>query len=146
MQFFQIQVLYGLEYAYAIQTIKSEAIKKLEPSISDSVLQFADVTCSSMNPLKDGKASTSQGESHECIVKNDITIIHADSEINSKCDERSNQDSFSKNFRLGGLSWSLPEDRKLEDYLLLWIGSANSAFANIVLTYNSCNIGKMDFI
>lgn len=129
-----------------METIKSETIKTLEPSISDSVLQFADVTCSSMDPLKDDETNKSQDESHKCISKIDITNIHADNEINLKCDERSNQKSFSKKFRLGGLSWILPEDRKMEDYLLFWIGSDNSAFANIVLTYNSCNIGKMDFI
>jgi diphthamide biosynthesis protein 2 len=43
---------------------------------------------------------------------------------------------------IGGLSWELPSGQKMEDYLLLWIGSDNSAFANVVLTFNGCEIGR----
>lgn len=43
---------------------------------------------------------------------------------------------------IGGLIWDLPTGQKMEDYLLLWIGTDNSAFANVVLTFNGCEIGR----
>lgn len=43
---------------------------------------------------------------------------------------------------IGGLSWRIPQGRKMEDYLLFWIGSDNQAFANVVLTFNNCEIGN----
>ncbi|CAH8269180.1 unnamed protein product [Arabidopsis lyrata] len=47
-------------------------------------------------------------------------------------------------YRLGGLTWDLPEGSKIEDYLLFWIGSDSSAFANVVLTFNGCDIVRYD--
>lgn len=49
--------------------------------------------------------------------------------------------SSSRSYTLGGLTWDLPEGSKIEDYLLFWIGSDNSAFANVVLTFNGCDVG-----
>ncbi|KAL0328253.1 UNVERIFIED_CONTAM: 2-(3-amino-3-carboxypropyl)histidine synthase subunit [Sesamum calycinum] len=46
----------------------------------------------------------------------------------------------SQHYKVGGLSWTLPQGRKMEDYLLFWIGLENPAFANVVLTFNSCEI------
>lgn len=88
-------------------------------------VQFANVMCSVMNPSKDPQ------------VSNDIV---------GAADGLTSSNSFgtvSGNvYRIGGLVWELPEGRKMEDYLLFWIGSDNSAFANIVLTYSGCEIGK----
>lgn len=86
--------------------------------------QFANVMCSVMNPSKDPEAS------------NDLL---------APADRLTSSNSFgtvSGNvYSIGGLVWELPEGDKMEDYLLFWIGSNNSAFANIVLTYNGCEIG-----
>ncbi|ESQ38557.1 hypothetical protein EUTSA_v10028620mg [Eutrema salsugineum] len=52
--------------------------------------------------------------------------------------------SSSRNYRLGGLTWDLPQGNKIEDYLLFWIGSDSSAFANVVLTFNGCDVVRYD--
>ncbi|CAN6448785.1 unnamed protein product [Victoria cruziana] len=45
-----------------------------------------------------------------------------------------------RRFCLGGLIWEVPEDCKLEDCVLLWVGADDAAFSNVVLTFNSCEI------
>ena len=87
-------------------------------------IQFANVMCSVMNPSKDPQVS---------------------SDILRAADGLTSSNSFgtvSGNvYSIGGLVWELPEGSKMEDFLLFWIGSNNSAFANIVLTYSGCEIG-----
>lgn len=80
--------------------------------------------CSVMNPSKDRKLS------------NELP-----GPAGSLTDDTSFGTTSSVTYSIGGLVWKLPEGRKMEDYLLFWIGSNNSAFANIVLTYNGCEIG-----
>lgn len=112
-------VLYGLEYAYARQDIREALVIQL------SSLYYADVVCSVMNPLENSK--TSNG----CLGVND----------------NANQGSggtVSRQYRIGGLCWSLPDGHKIEDYLLCWVGAENEAFANIVMTFNGCEIVRYD--
>ncbi|KAH9783253.1 2-(3-amino-3-carboxypropyl)histidine synthase subunit 2 [Citrus sinensis] len=45
---------------------------------------------------------------------------------------------------IGGLVWNIPDRKKMEEHLLFWIGSDNSAFANVVLTFNGCEIVRYD--
>ncbi|CAH1436135.1 unnamed protein product [Lactuca virosa] len=47
-------------------------------------------------------------------------------------------------YRIGGLFWSLNEGHTMDDYSLFFIGPDNSAFANVVLTFNSCEIVRYD--
>lgn len=54
----------------------------------------------------------------------------------------SNASSDGAIYRIGGLTWKLPEGQSMEDYLLFWIGLDNSAFSNVVLTFNACEIGS----
>lgn len=42
---------------------------------------------------------------------------------------------------VGGLTWSLPVGHRIEDYLIFYVGSDDPAFANILMTYNACEIG-----
>jgi len=44
-------------------------------------------------------------------------------------------------YSIGGLTWKLPQGQSMDDYLLFWIGLDDSAFANVVLTFNTCEIG-----
>lgn len=44
-------------------------------------------------------------------------------------------------YSIGGLTWKLPEGQSMDDYLVFWIGHDDSAFANVVLTFNACEIG-----
>lgn len=86
-------------------------------------VQFADVMCSVMNPLSDPQVSND-------IAADGVTSSNSFGTVSGNV------------YRIGGLVWELPEGSKMEDYLLFWIGSNNSAFANIVLTYSGCEIGK----
>lgn len=117
---FQLQVLFGLEYAHSVQHIK-EAL--LESSVSCKFdpkpeVHFADVLSSVMFPSKD------------------VTKINELQEPDSRCNE-ANGTIYS----IGGLTWKLPKGQSMDDYLLFWIGLDDSAFANVVLTFNSCEIG-----
>lgn len=77
-----------------------------------------------MNPSKGHKVSNEvQGTSGSLTDNNSFGTVSANT------------------YSIGGLVWKLPEGHKMDDYLLFWIGSNNSAFANIVLTYNGCEIG-----
>ncbi|RDY04163.1 2-(3-amino-3-carboxypropyl)histidine synthase subunit 2, partial [Mucuna pruriens] len=118
-----VMVLYGLEYAHSMQQIK-EAL--LESSMScrfdpKSEVHFADVPSSVMFPSKD------------------IKKINGLQEPASGCNGASETI-----YRIGGLTWKLPEGQNMDDYLLFWIGLDDSAFANVVLTFNACEIVRYD--
>ncbi|EYU30525.1 hypothetical protein MIMGU_mgv1a005439mg [Erythranthe guttata] len=112
-----ILVLFGLEYAHAIPEIKKNlaySVSTIVGSASMSSLLFADVICSFISP------------SETCQPASQVGPVD------------------SQNYSIGGLTWRLPEGRKMEDYSLFWIGSDNPAFSNVVLTFNSCEIVRYD--
>ncbi|XP_023741951.1 uncharacterized protein LOC111890018 isoform X2 [Lactuca sativa] len=55
-----------------------------------------------------------------------------------------NGDAATTTYRIGGLFWSLNEGHTMDDYSLCFIGPDNSAFANLVLTFNACEIVRYD--
>lgn len=126
-----VLVLFGLEYTYAMHDIK-EALAaetlKLSGSESTLVICCADALCSAVDP-SEGKMS-SNGQ-----------VGDADN-ISSGCDTGDTKVHLSSS--IGGLTWSLPRGQRIEDWLLFWIGSDNSAFANAVLTFNGCKIVRYD--
>ncbi|XP_051144426.1 uncharacterized protein LOC127260635 isoform X2 [Andrographis paniculata] len=121
-----VLVLYGLEYAHAISDIEKALVSK-ESSLSGSMLEYiyADVSCSAMNPSKTFEPANQ-------LEFDDTSAIN-------KCFEQTSQ-----NYSIGGLSWILPQGRRMEDYLVIWIGLDNPAFANVVLTFNNCEIVRYD--
>ncbi|GFP79145.1 diphthamide biosynthesis protein 2 [Phtheirospermum japonicum] len=124
-----VMVLYGLEYAHAISEIKklSTSSASIELGFTSTLEHFyADVSCSVICP------SEARGPSTQCGP--------IDSQIMNECiDEETSQD-----YNIGGLTWTLPQGPKMEDHLLFWIGSEDTAFANVVLTFNSCEIVRYD--
>ncbi|TYI66043.1 hypothetical protein E1A91_D09G197800v1 [Gossypium mustelinum] len=119
-----IVVLYGLEYAHAISHIK-EAMVEAMPKTKLELI-FSDVMCSIINPLEDHRKSDELGYLGSCSSVNSLGVA-----TGTRCS-------------LGGLIWDLLEGRRMEDYLLLWIGPDNSAFSNVVLTFNGCEIVRYD--
>ncbi|KAK2641962.1 hypothetical protein Ddye_023725 [Dipteronia dyeriana] len=121
-----VLVLYGLEYAYAIPHIREALTEASTSYVSGSKLEinFASVICSVINPAEDHKS------------------------IHGSADGSTTDESFGKEAgtrcAIGGLNWNIPEGHKMEDYLLFWIGSDNSAFANVVFTFNGCEIVRYD--
>lgn len=101
-----------------------EAVTEASTSCFGSQLQisFADVVCSVRNPSehksKDAPDGGFSGSENSGVV-------------------------LCKRYSIGGLIWSIREGHKMEDYLLFWIGADNSAFANAVLTFNGCEIGRI---
>ncbi|KAG0490509.1 hypothetical protein HPP92_007372 [Vanilla planifolia] len=130
-----VLVLYGLEYAHALPEIKEKvAILSHSAGLNQMVL-YADVVSSIIIPSGDKDIRD--------IHDGDITLNHGDKKdacMPSKC---SKMDSEMR-YGLGGLAWSVPTGHQLEDYLILWIGAEDSAFANILLTFNSCEIVRYD--
>lgn len=113
-----ILVLFGLEYTHAMCRIK----ETLAAQASKNVL-CADVLCTSMDPCKDFTFSNN----HDKGTSNKI--------CSTKTGTR---------YSIGGLSWELPEHKKIEDYVLFWVGPDNAALANILLTFNRCEIVRYD--
>lgn len=99
---------------------------KLCGSTSRLDIHYADVICSIMNPA--GKSETSDEHLES------ISILNSDG-----CSGKTTGMSY----KIGGLGWCIPEGSRIEDYTIFWIGSDNSAFANVVLTFNGCEIGKI---
>lgn len=126
------QVLFGLEYGHAINEVKEALlVNLLRPCGSASKLEFhfADVMCSVMSPSEGCKTSNGHAGPASSVTTDDncaATVL--------------------TRFSIGGLTWMLPKGKKMEEYLILWVGSDNSAFANVVLTFNGCEIGGQLFI
>ncbi|XP_039062162.1 2-(3-amino-3-carboxypropyl)histidine synthase subunit 2-like [Hibiscus syriacus] len=120
-----IVVLYGLEYAHAISQIRG-ALMEAIPKIKVELI-FSDVLCSIINPLEDHRKSDG--------LQGCLGIYSSGNSLGAATGTR---------YSLGGLTWDLPEGQKMEDYLLLWIGPDNSAFSNVVLTFNGCEIVRYD--
>ncbi|KAI3746667.1 hypothetical protein L6452_09106 [Arctium lappa] len=124
-----VVVLFGLEYAHALQdVIEASMVQKtsLCGLTSRFELHFADVMSQAMIPKR---SSGTNGQSG----------LLSSSTGNGDCG-----DAVGNTYRIGGLLWSLEEGRSMEDYSLFWIGPDNSAFANVVLTFNSCEIVRYD--
>ena len=72
----------------------------------------------------------------------DIESLNGFEEPASECANNIGSNGASgTRYNIGGLTWNLPDGQNMEDYLLFWIGPDNSAFANVVLTFNACEIG-----
>ncbi|XP_038712456.1 2-(3-amino-3-carboxypropyl)histidine synthase subunit 2 isoform X2 [Tripterygium wilfordii] len=123
-----VMVLYGLEYAHAVPCIR-EALgeaARLSESISKLHIDFADVACSVIDPSADCKRSDEL-----------LRPVTGYSSVGSGAEPGTRHS-------IGGLIWDLPKGHKMEDHLLFWVGSENSAFANAVLTFNGCEIVRYD--
>lgn len=125
-----MQVLFGLEYAHAIPDIKV-AVSDFEFSRSNGStsrldLHFGDVTCSVMDPSENSKTSNGNIELDDGFTAN-----------------QGSGHQIGTRYSIGGLSWVLPEGHYIQEYLLYWVGADNAAFANVVLTFNACEIGKV---
>ncbi|KZV43635.1 diphthamide biosynthesis protein 2 [Dorcoceras hygrometricum] len=112
------QVLFGLEYVHTIPEIK-EALTACISSLNGEFV-FADAKCSVISP------------SGASVPQNQLRLY--DNQLDGECSLKGTY----LDYTMGGLSWRLPEGRKMEDYLLFWIGLDNTAFANVLLTFNSC--------
>ncbi|XP_078434777.1 diphthamide synthesis DPH2 family protein [Wolffia australiana] len=113
-----ILVLYGLEFAYVLESIEKEVANKLSDccvTIPEPI--FADISCFNVDPP----------DTHSRDISNTV-------ESNGR----------EKSYCLGGLTWSLPADRTMEQYLLVWIGSESSAFTNAMLMFNGCEAARYD--
>ncbi|PIN08620.1 Diphthamide biosynthesis protein [Handroanthus impetiginosus] len=124
-----VLVLFGLEYAHAIPEIKSALLSDascLSGSVSTSEHLFADASCSFISPSGTFGPANQPGS--------------IDRRVENECLDEEN----SQNYKIGGLSWRLPQGRTMEDYSLFWIGLDNPAFSNVVLTFNSCEIVRYD--
>ncbi|KAL6992285.1 hypothetical protein U1Q18_010393 [Sarracenia purpurea var. burkii] len=127
-----IVVLFGLEYAHAMQDIKDALVMESSRSeVSTSRLQiyFADVMCSVMNPSENFEISNGLSG-----LNGGLTANHGSG------------NAMGTQYSIGGLSWNLPESPTniLHDYLLYWVGADNAAFANVVLTFSGCEIVRYD--
>jgi diphthamide biosynthesis protein 2 len=122
-----VQVLYGLEYSYSIKNVREALVDalRLPESKSELGVHLADVMSSVTNPSDDNKSSNGLGgPAGDCTEDKTFGMAPGSS------------------YSIGGLIWTLPDGHRMEDYLLFWIGSDNSAFANVVLTFNGCDIGR----
>lgn len=130
--------MYGLEYAHALVDLKevTESLL-LSHSIPIFKINYAEVVGSVLNP------------SGDCTTDNNQVGLQCDSTTDAKFTDDGDEQygngrrMESASYGLGGLIWNIPSPHKIEDYLLFWIGQDNTAFTNVILTFNNCEIGKL---
>ncbi|KAM0833152.1 hypothetical protein ACQ4PT_064446 [Festuca glaucescens] len=132
-----ILVLCGLEYAHALDDLKGAAAELCKSDSCNHEIQYADVMCSEMSPSSSPTAEEQCRQSNESTHNDDLANF-----VNSCC----NVEGSMRKYNLGGLTWSISIDDKIDDYLLYWIGQDNSAFANVALTFNKCDIVRYDTV
>ncbi|KAJ1295318.1 hypothetical protein BS78_01G215100 [Paspalum vaginatum] len=140
-----ILVLYGLEYAYALDDLRQTFEESCKSSLCNPEVQYADILCSVMSP------SSSATEEHKCPESTGTSYsghFSVNSDVASFPNNRCSMESSSSTYKyiLGGVTWNISVQEKMEDFLIFWIGQDNSAFANIVLTFNKCEIVRYDTI
>lgn len=128
-----MQILFGLEYAYAVEEVKSAMVQQV-PSLSNSEVHFAEVKASVIKPANDSEKQDAKSSLSDNFDANEDLSQNGYDHSNSKSGKV-------RSYSLGGLVWKLPLDCEMTDHLLFWIGSDNSAFANLVLTFGDCEIG-----
>ncbi|XP_051179641.1 uncharacterized protein [Lolium perenne] len=133
----RILVLCGLEYAHALDDLKGAAAELCKSDSCNHEIQYADVMCSEMSPSSSPTAEEQCPQSNESTHNDDLANF-----VNSCC----NVEGSMRKYNLGGLTWSISIDEKIDDYLLYWIGEDNSAFANVALTFNKCDIVRYDTV
>ncbi|XP_059296124.1 uncharacterized protein LOC132049378 [Lycium ferocissimum] len=121
-----ILVLYGLEYAHAITEIKASVGTQ---SCSKLEVRYADITSPVITPSETFSSM---------IEKPELS----DGQCANGCSTEENNASY----RIGGLTWSFPVGHRMEDYLLFYVGSDDSAFANTLMSYNTCELVRYDAI
>ncbi|XP_077227933.1 diphthamide synthesis DPH2 family protein [Tasmannia lanceolata] len=144
-----VMVLFGLEYAHAVESIKeSMTVKSLRSCTSNLQPHYAGIRCSVMNPLEDNKIYNGQFGSFNDPASDGDLLKCFDTSKSQESDycRQINSSISSTSYSLGGLILNLPEGHKIKDYLLFWIGSDNPAFANVVLTFNDCEIVRYDAV
>ncbi|KNA10887.1 hypothetical protein SOVF_140160, partial [Spinacia oleracea] len=126
-----VLVLLGLEYTYAMHDLKealADEALKLSTSSSKLDISCASVLSPAVAPPEEKTASNGQVEAVNNL---------------SGCPEAGDAEVYTS-YNIGGLTWRLPHGQQIEDYLVFWIGPDNSAFANVVLTFNACEIVRYD--
>ncbi|RCV32179.1 hypothetical protein SETIT_6G237100v2 [Setaria italica] len=138
----RILVLYGLEYAYALVDLRRTFEESCKSNSCNPEVQYADVLCSVMSPssitTEENNCHLSSGTS----CSGDLSINSDLAALNNRCGIECT--SSTHKYSLGGVTWTVSVQEKMEDYLIFWIGQDNSAFANIVLTFNKCEIVRYD--
>ncbi|WVZ52904.1 LOW QUALITY PROTEIN: hypothetical protein U9M48_003906 [Paspalum notatum var. saurae] len=133
----QCVVSYGLEYAYALDDLRQAFEESCKSSSCNPEVQYADILCSVMSP------SSSATEEHKCPESTGTSYNgHFSTFPDNRCSTESS--SFTHKYILGGVTWNISVQEKMEEFLIFWIGQDNSAFANIVLTFNKCEIVRYD--
>jgi diphthamide biosynthesis protein 2 len=137
--------LYGLEYAYALDDIRQAIQEACKSCPSNLEVQYADVLCSVMSP----SSSSSVGDEFPQLSGTSCSGgLSIDSDAATFLNNHSTmeQSSSTRKYSLGGVTWDISAEDNMEDYFLFWIGQDNSAFMNIVLTFNKCEIGLFSYI
>lgn len=154
-----VVVLFGLDYAHAIEDIK----RGVEAS-GDGGVVFAGVPKREMEPLRSRQVVGSGGCSQERVTScsqggcTPSQACNGSRVPSSGCSTCSSLDPVSSGLSsaeelkeerletsqpsdsIGGLKWSLPKDVAMEDVAVLWIGEEGAALTNLLLTYNKNTI------
>uniref|UniRef100_A0ACD5X4G8 Uncharacterized protein n=1 Tax=Avena sativa TaxID=4498 RepID=A0ACD5X4G8_AVESA len=139
-----ILVLCGLEYSHALDDLKEATVELCRSDSCKYKIQYADVLCSEMSPSSSPTAEKQCPQSNECTQNDDSSVQNDD--LSNFVNSCYNVEGSTRKYNLGGLTWGISIDEKMDDYLLYWIGEDNSAFANVALTFNKCDIVRYDTV
>lgn len=152
-------VLFGLQYAHAVEDIKREV--EVSRDGGSGTVVFAEVPSREMEPLRSTKSCGATTAAAGCSQGACTPRGCNGSQVSSGCSTCSSSDAaFVQNLeiaseeelkqeraetsqlaeRIGGIKWSLPKDATMEDVAILWIGDEGAALTNLLLTYNKNTI------
>ena len=140
-------VLFGLQYAYAIEDVKREV--EVSGDSGSGTIVFAQVPSREMEPLRSTKSCVATTAAAGCSQGACTPRGCNGSQVSSGCSICSSSDAaFVQELEIaselvesiGGLKWSLPKDAMTEDVAILWIGDDGVALMNLLLTYNKNTI------
>ncbi|XP_042472105.1 2-(3-amino-3-carboxypropyl)histidine synthase subunit 2-like [Zingiber officinale] len=139
-----IMVMFGLECAHALEDLKAKVSESLILGQSHPSLKvvYAEVAGLVIDPYVDSTKEIDQVTSHSNSMSDAGFNVNEDERKIFQFSNRNKTESGTS-YCLGGLTWNVP-DRKIEDYLLFWIGPDNAAFNNVMLTFNNCEIIRYD--
>ena len=121
------QLLFDLNFAHAIPNIRK---RLLENQLLTNV-QVAEDSDKERNPLYNLAEETNENG-------RDLQLLES-TDKHTKPEPTNCQPNT--RYSCGGLDWVLPEDCKMEDAIIVWIGHESPALTNIMLTFNACTVG-----
>lgn len=137
-------MLFGLEYAHAMPILKRTlAAQEASQGGERREILFAECVNRETQPLNPQTPASSHGNLSKDLDEASTAGPSETKKADSAAGETIGVDNGRPGHKLGGLRWSLPDGRDMDNCQIIWIGEEGPALTNIMLTYNSCSVSML---